>query len=124
MCSKLEHCMGYLLSNSSCGVDYPYGRCYAGYKVLRIYTPDDNAIKSIDENILNVFDVDVWSYPSTIENDIDTHKGFDIMVSPNDIDKLLDVVESYKLNKTVVHRDVMDLLVREASMVSNNILRY
>ena len=122
MVNVLESCMGYTISNSSCGVGYPYTRCYEDYKVLRIFSPDENAIKYIDENIVNGFDVDVWSYPSTIENSIDTQNGFDVMVSPNDIDKVLDVVDWYKLNKTVLHHDVVDMLKREANMASTNIL--
>ena len=113
--TKFTYCIGYVVTNSSCGEGYPYGKCYAGYKVLRIFTPDENAMKSMDQSILKAFDVDVWSHPCVADND--TRKGYDVMVSPNDMDNLLNVVNSLQLNTNILHPDVKDVLIKEANMV-------
>ena len=113
----LQHCvMGYLVSNSSCGVNYPYGKCYADYKVLRLFAKDADAIKLIDQKILRNFDLDIWSNPSSYTNA--TEMYFDVMVAPKDQSRIHSVLKSNMINASILHHDVKDLLIKEANMAS------
>ena len=108
----------YMHTNSSCGADYPYKKCYAEYKVLRILTPDENSVHSVNKNILNgSLELDVFSEPYWTKDGIDDRTGFDVMVSPSQVDKLYGVLEWAGLNKTILHHDVKTLLIREANVV-------
>ena len=108
----------YLGTNSSCGFDYPYRKCYAEYKVLRVLTPDENSVDSVLKNVLNgSLELDVWSEPYSTKDGIDNLTGFDILVSPSQINELYSVLKWSGLNNTILHHDVNALIVGEANMV-------
>jgi hypothetical protein len=108
-----------IVSNSTCGINYSYGKCYAGYKVIRIYASDESSVETIETNILKNFDLDIWSHPSSIQNDTNVH--FDVMVSPTDQESIYNALQSNKINSMVLHRNVNDLIIQEARMASNGI---
>ena len=104
------------VSNSTCGLNHSYGKCYAGYKVIRIYASDENLVERIETNILKKFDLDIWSHPSSIQNDTNVH--FDIMVSPKEQERLYSTLQASEINSMVLYNDVNDLIMQEAQMVS------
>ena len=118
-CGLYDSYMCSTVSNSTCGINYPYGKCYAGYKVIRIYASDENSVETIETNILKKFDLDIWSHPSSIQND--TNVYFDIMVSPKDQERVYNTLQSSAINSMVLHTNVNDLIIQESRMASNQI---
>ena len=115
----LKICASNVISNSTCGSNYPYRKCYNEYKLLRIFTPDDNKITTVNENVLNKLDLDIWSYPNMEINGTDLY--FDVMVSPS-IEKVLqNVLQSKKIDSTILHPNINDLIQEELQMVGKNI---
>ena len=109
-----------IITNSSCGVGYPYAKCYAGHKVLRIFTPNEQSINVIDKQILNgEMDINVWSEPEKGMNDIQGQQDwYELMISPCHLPMLLQLFESSNMNYTILNYNVVDMLKEEAKMVS------
>ena len=120
ICGVFDSYICYTVSNSTCGINYPYGKCYAGYKVIRIYASDENSVKTIETTILKKFDLDIWSHPNSVQND--TNVYFDVMVSPKEQDIVYNALQLNHINSMVLHSNVNDLIVKEAEMASNQIL--
>ena len=118
-CGIYDSYMCSIVSNSTCGINYSYGKCYAGYKVIRIYASDESSVETIETNILQNFDLDIWSNPSSIQNDTNVH--FDVMVSPTDQERFYNALQSSKINSMVLYRNVNDLIIQEAQMASNGV---
>ena len=112
----LEICASYVISNSTCGSNYPYSKCYNEYKLLRIFTADDNDMAFINENLMNEIDLDIWSYPTTDANGKNFH--FDVIVSPKKYEIMRNIFLTNQINSTILHPNVNDLILKEVRMVS------
>lgn len=117
----LKTCVSSVVSNSTCGPNYPYSKCYNQYKIYRIHTPEDDKITIVNENLLNKLDVDVWSYPTTEQNG--TNRHFDVMVSPNVEEKVQHVLLSNQIRSSMLHANVNDLIMKEVEMVCIHYLK-
>ena len=112
----LEICASYVISNSTCGSNYPYSKCYNEYKLVRIFTADDNHMAVINENLLNEIDLDIWSYPATDVNEKNLY--FDVMLSPKKYEMMRNIFLTNQINSTILHPNVNDLILEEVEMVS------
>jgi len=110
----LKTCVSSVVSNSTCGPNYPYSKCYNQYKIYRIQTPEDDEITIVNENLLNKLDVDVWAYPTTEQNGNNRH--FDVMVSPNVEEKVQNVLLFNQIRSSILHVNVNDLIMKEVKM--------
>ena len=111
----LKTCASSVISNSTCGPNYPYTKCYNQYKIFRIHTPEDDKINLVNERLLDKLDIDVWSYPTTDQNG--TNRHFDVMVSPNVEEKVQNVLLSNQIRSSILHANVNDLIMKEVKMV-------
>ena len=111
----LKTCASSVISNSTCGPNYPYSKCYNQYKIFRIHTPEDDKINLVNDRILNKLDIDAWSYPTNDQNG--TKRHFDVMVSPNVEEKVQNVLLSNQIRSSILHKNVNDLIMKEVKMV-------
>ena len=118
----LEICASYVISNSTCGSNYPYSKCYNEYKILRIFTADDNDMAIINENLMNEIDLDIWSYPTTDADGKNPH--LDVIVSPKKYEIMRNIFLTNQINSTILHPNVNDLILEEFKMVSKYFLPY
>ena len=115
----LKICASNVISNSTCGPNYPYRKCYNEYKLLRIFTPNENKITTVKGNVLNKLDLDIWSYPNTEINGTDLY--FDVLVSPNVEEVLQNLLQSKKIDSTILHPNINDFIQEEIELVCKNV---
>ena len=115
--AMLGNCDGHFSSNSSSSVINANKKSYIGYEVVRVFAADSDELKSINTNILNGFDYDLWSQSYMSENG--TGNYIDIMVSPNDKHKIHAALIANMVRSNVLHHNVQNLIVKEANLVSN-----
>ena len=115
--AMLENCDGHFTSNSSSSVINANEKSYIGYEVVRVFAADSDELRSINTNVLNGFDYDLWSQSYMSENG--TGNYIDIMVSPNDKHKIHAALIANMVRSNVLHHNVQNLIVKEANLVSN-----
>lgn len=115
--AMLENCDGHFSSNSSSSVINANEKSYIGYEVVRVFAADSDELRSINMNILNVFDYDLWSQSYVSKNG--TGNYIDIMVSPSDKHKLYAALKTNMIGSNILHHNVHTLIVQEANLVSN-----
>ena len=115
--AMLGNCDGHFSSNSSSSVINANEKSYKGYEVVRVFAADSDELKSININILNVFDYDLWSQSYMSENG--TGNYIDIMVSPGDKHKIYAALKANMVRSNILHHNVQNLIVQEANLVSN-----
>ena len=113
----IGNCDGHFSSNSSSSVINANEKSYIGYEVVRVFTADSDDLESININILNVFDYDLWSQSYMSENG--TGNYIDIMISPGDKHKIYAALKANMVRSNILHHNVQNLIVQEADMVSS-----
>ena len=115
--AMIGNCDGHFSSNSSSSVINANEKSYIGYEVVRVFAADSDDLESININILNVFDYDLWSQSYMSENG--TGNYIDIMISPGDKHKIYAALKANMVRSNILHHNVQNLIVQEADMVSS-----